>query len=169
MKFEQILLGDKQYPAAITNYSLAMGEKIGLIKDSQLTSFLETSYLNLIYLSVIGVNKHLDLSFEQFLENYLISDKIMNHNYKNLVTACTDKKTNKFAKGFTGSTSKKVEKNQKKIKSPPLNFECVEDRYVWYCLIYGVESDVFWHFPILDVERIMESKQAYEGWKNNPK
>ncbi|GAF63642.1 hypothetical protein BTS2_0533 [Bacillus sp. TS-2] len=54
------------------------------------------------------------------------------------------------------------------MKQPEIKFECVEDRYVTYCLISRIAEKIFWHYPIASVERIYQGKQAYDGWKNNP-
>jgi hypothetical protein len=45
----------------------------------------------------------------------------------------------------------------------------VEDKYVLYVLVYKIPDHVFWYHPMASVDRIFESKQAYENWRNNPK
>jgi hypothetical protein len=171
-KFELIVVDGKTYPAAITNYSLSLGEKIGLLGGSNLNDILETdSLMKVIYLSLIGVKNNFTMNYDDFLEIFKgkeIGKEILIEIYTRLTHAAINKTPNEFAKGFISSTSKKIEKDQKKVKPPKLNFECVEDRYVWYCMIYGIDRDIFWHHPIPDVERILESKQAYDGWKSNP-
>ncbi|SEB15732.1 hypothetical protein SAMN05421743_12136 [Thalassobacillus cyri] len=168
-RYELIEVGGKVYPAAITNHSLSMGEKLGLIDKSQLPDLLEMKfYPAVIYLGIIGVDKQERMSFQEFLQNYAPDEHQLIQQYKGLILACTESSPNHFAKGLNDSISKKVDKGQKQIKNPKLNLECVEDRYVLYCLGSGIDSDVFWHYPIPDVERIYESKQAYDGWKNNP-
>lgn len=168
-KFENITWNEKEYPSAITNYSLSMGEKLGLLEGSNLTDVLDSdSYLAVIYLSLIGPNKNLNISYEDFLGGITLSPKQILESYTNLIESSTEMKPNKFASGLEQSTSKILDKNQKKIKPPKVHVECVEDRYVWYCLIYGIESDIFWHFPIPDVERILANKQAFDAWKANP-
>lgn len=167
---ELIAVGNKLYPAAITNYSLSMGEKLGIINNSHLTDLINSgNEKGIIYLSVIGLNKNLNITLDEFVETYDPSNDELIKNHKNLILSCTNIKQNNFAKGLVESISKKVDKDQKKIKSPKLNIECVEDRYVLYCLVYGIDYDIFWFHPIPDVERIYESKQAYDSWKNNPK
>lgn len=167
---ELIHVGEKSYPAAVTNHSLSMGEKLGLIKNSQLTDLIETDYhLGVVYLSIIGMNKNLDLSISEFADNYKPSTDELVGNYRNLITACTDIKQNNFAKSFKAVTKNgKTSKDEKRRKPPQLKFECVEDRYVYYCLVYGVPGDIFWYHPIPDVERVFESKQAYDAWESNP-
>ncbi|WP_188453800.1 hypothetical protein [Virgibacillus oceani] len=167
---ELIRVGEKLYPAAITNYSLSMGEKYGMLPSSNLDIMVESDQrLWVIYLSVIGMNKYLELSPIEFRQRYTPQQEEFELNYTNLIMNCTDVKKNNFAKGLSDSVSKKVEPGQKKIKSPKLNVECVEDRYVLYCLAVGIDSDIFWHYPIPDVERIYQSKQAWDSWKNNPR
>lgn len=47
--------------------------------------------------------------------------------------------------------------------------ECVEDLYVLYVFVYGIDAETFWHEPIWTVERIVEGKIALDNWKENPK
>lgn len=54
-------------------------------------------------------------------------------------------------------------------RPPQLNVETVEDKYVLYCLVYGIDSKTFWYSPITSVDRILSGKQAYDTWSNNPK
>jgi hypothetical protein len=171
-KFELIVVDGKTYPAAITNYSLSFGEKIGLLGGSNLTDILETdSIMHVIYLSLIGVHSNFSMNYDDFLGIFKgkeIGKEILIEIYTRLTNGAIEKKPNQFAKGFQLRTSNKVEKGQKKIKPPKVKFECAEDRYVWYCMINGIDSDIFWYHPIPDVERILEGKQAYDGWKSNP-
>lgn len=50
-----------------------------------------------------------------------------------------------------------------------MKIECVEDKYVLYSLVYEIPDHVFWHHPMASVERIFQSKRAYDSWSNNPK
>lgn len=52
---------------------------------------------------------------------------------------------------------------------PKIKFECVEDLYTLYCMVYGVESEIFWHEPISTVERVFENILAFRGWENSPR
>jgi hypothetical protein len=169
-RFQEIIVGGKRYPAAITNYSLSMGEKLGLLNGSNLSDLIDCkNHLTVIYLAVIGVNKDFHLPFVDFIFQLQYKEDEIEEIYKNILLSCTNIKPNKFAEGLKNSTSKKIDKNQKLIKPPKLNIECVEDRYVLYCLIYGIDSELFWYHPIPDVERIYESINAYKSWQNNPK
>jgi hypothetical protein len=187
-KIEVIYLDSKRYHAAITNYSLSIGEKLGLLNGSNITDLLDVDvlenwatrkeyaasehdyrkYLIVIYLSIIGINRNLDLTFDEFLEKYREDLLTLEETYKRLILASVESKPNAFAKGLNKST-KKAGKDQKQIKPPVLNIECAEDRYVLYCLVYGIDSEIFWYHPLSEVDRIFQSKQAYDGWQNNPK
>ena len=169
-KYELIQVGDSTFTAAITNYSLSLGEKLHFLETSQLSELLKMPYAKmLIYLAIKGAHKNLHLPLNTFLEEYKADEELMMKQYRSILEGCSGTKENKFAQGFLKSVDKTKGKGQKTILNPTLNIECVEDRYVLYCLAAGVDSDVFWHYPIPDVERIYESKQAYDSWKNNPK
>ncbi|WP_211482098.1 hypothetical protein [Bacillus sp. 166amftsu] len=45
----------------------------------------------------------------------------------------------------------------------------MEDKYVLYCLVSGIDSETFWHEPIASVDRIYEGISAFKSWSNNPK
>lgn len=45
----------------------------------------------------------------------------------------------------------------------------MEDLYVLYCVVSGIDPETFWHEPISSVERIYEGITAFEAWRNNPK
>ena len=135
-EYEQHFFNEKRYPAAITNYSLNMGEKLGLVKGSQLTDLVKLAnlgtlsremengslteesviaaegidinkYLKTIYLSMIGLNKQLELSYEDFLEKYHEDTADTINTYTKLVLASVNIDKNKFAEGLDKSTSKK--------------------------------------------------------------
>ncbi|TGB04689.1 hypothetical protein [Halobacillus salinus] len=168
-KYELINVGGTMLKAAITNHSLSMGEKLGYLEKSQLTDLLELgAYKAIVYLAVIGPYPGEAVTVDAFEEYYSPSDERLRADYMRVLEACTLKEDNEFAKGLRNSLDRKAERDQPKIKSPKLTIECVEDRYVLYCLGAGIGEDVFWHYPIPDVERIYESKQALDAWKNNP-
>lgn len=147
-----------------------MGEKLGLIDGSHLPDLIESEHhIGVVYLAVIGMNKKLELSISDFLERYDPNPKEIEKNYSNLIINCTEIPPNNFAKGFKAVTKTgRTNKDEKRKKPPKLKFECVEDRYVYYCMVYAVPDDIFWHHPIPDVERIFQSKQAYDAWQSNP-
>lgn len=135
-EYEQRFYNEKQYPAAITNYSLNMGEKLGLIAGSQLTDLVRLAnldvlsremqnggiteesviategidinkYLKTIYVSIIGLNKELELSYDEFLRKYHEDMADIINTYTKLVMASVNLDKNKFADGLNESTSKK--------------------------------------------------------------
>lgn len=169
-KYELIQVGESTFTAAITNYSLSLGEKLHFIKTSQLSELVKIPYAKVvIYLAILGSNKNLHLPLNNFLDDYTPDDELMMKHYKNILEGCSKTKENRFAEGFRNSVDKTKGKGQKTILNPQLNIECVEDRYVLYTLVSGIDSDIFWYYPIPDVERIYESKQAFDSWKNSPK
>lgn len=132
--FEKEYYNEQQLPAIITNYSLSMGEKLGLIAGSQLTDLGDiqelfkvalnprfdvnkaekalkdidiNKYLKVIYLAVLGGNPNLNLTFEEFTSLYHEDTATIIDTYTKLVLATLVEKTNKFAEGFKNSTKKK--------------------------------------------------------------
>ncbi|WP_054751369.1 hypothetical protein [Piscibacillus salipiscarius] len=128
-EYETRFMNEKRYPAAITNYSLSMGEKMGLTKGSQLTDLIKLSamesvrrdleqqqlseesieaaegidihnYLKVIYLAIIGLNRKLDLTFDDFLEKYHEDTLTIIQTYVSLVLASMNINKNQFAEGF---------------------------------------------------------------------
>lgn len=169
MKIIQINIDDKNYNAAITNYSLSVGEKLGLLKGSQLSNVLtETNMLSVIYLALLGVEKNVPFSFTDFTKIEW-DEQTVKAIYRMLIEPFTTFKENNFAKEIEKNISKIVPQNAKQIKPLKLNFECVEDRYTIYCLVYGIDSEIFWHSPIMDVERIFENIQTYRAWQARPR
>jgi hypothetical protein len=129
--FETRYFNERKLPATITNYSLSMGEKMGLIQGSQLTDIGDiqqifeaainpnidkekalkdidiNKYLKVIYLAVIGVNRNLQLTFEEFTELYHEDVATIIDTYTKLVLGTMTEGINKFAQGFEKSTKKK--------------------------------------------------------------
>lgn len=129
--FEKRYFNEQKLPASITNYSLSMGEKLGLIKSSQLTDLADIEqlfhsavnpemdqeealknvdigkYLKVIYLAIIGVNKGLNLTYEEFTELYHENNITIIDTYTNLVLGTLTEGMNNFAKGLEQSTKKK--------------------------------------------------------------
>lgn len=129
--FEKKYINEQKFPATITNYSLSMGEKMGLIKSSQLTDLTDIEqvfqsaidpnvdmkkalsdidlgkYLKVIYLAVIGANRNLHLTYEEFIELYHEDPATIIDTYTNLVLATLTEGINKFAQGLEQSTKKK--------------------------------------------------------------
>ncbi|MFC0525775.1 hypothetical protein ACFFGV_19540 [Pontibacillus salicampi] len=134
--FEERFLNERHYPAAITNYGLNIGEKMGLLEGSNLTDLLKLAnleklqsdisrnfiseesmeasdeidivkYLKVIYIALIGINKNLQLSFDEFTEKYHDTTPTIMQTYTRLVMASLSVKQNKFAEGLQKSTKKK--------------------------------------------------------------
>lgn len=129
--FETRYHNEQRFPASITNYSLSMGEKMGLIKSSQLTDLADIEqvfqsainpdidmqkaleeidigkYLKVIYLAVIGVNKQLNLTYEEFTELYHEDRATIIDTYTHLILGTLTDGLNGFADGLEKSTKKK--------------------------------------------------------------
>ncbi|EQB35046.1 hypothetical protein M948_18270 [Virgibacillus sp. CM-4] len=131
-EYQQIFSNEKQYPAAITNYGLGLGEKLGLLEGSNLTDLLKiasleqlmagggvneqaleaddtntTKYLKGIYIALIGINPKLELSYEEFLQKYHADSITTMKTYARLVMNTLPSTKNKFAEGMEQSTKKK--------------------------------------------------------------
>lgn len=129
--FEKRYFNEQKFPASITNYSLSMGEKMGLIKSSQLTDLADIEqlfqsainpntdmekalneidigkYLKVIYLAVVGVNRGLNLTYEEFTELYHEDIATTVDTYTKLILGTLNENINGFAKGLQESTKKK--------------------------------------------------------------
>ncbi|GAF63643.1 putative aldehyde dehydrogenase [Bacillus sp. TS-2] len=128
---KQVFINEKKFPAAITNYSMHLGEKLGLIKSSNITDLADldaifraaidpkvnqadalkgvdtTKYLKVIYLSIMGVNPGLELTYEQFTHLYHEDIPTTIEIYGALVLATMPVDQNAFADGFKNTTKKK--------------------------------------------------------------
>ncbi len=135
--YEKKYHNERRVPASITNYSLAVGESMGLIESSQITDLadiqelfeaainpksdrsaalanLDVTKMNkVIYLAIVGMNNHIDLTYEEFLHLYHEDVTTTIDTYTNLVLATLTEGINKFAEGFEKSTKKKqIKKHQ---------------------------------------------------------
>ncbi|WP_121605389.1 hypothetical protein [Virgibacillus sp. Bac332] len=131
-EYEQHFFNEKRYPAAITNYGLGIGEKLGLLEGSNLTDLLKiasleklindgevteqaldaddtstTKYLKGIYIALIGLNPKLELSYEEFLQKFHEDSITTMRIYAKLVMNTFPSQKNKFAAGLKKSTKKK--------------------------------------------------------------
>lgn len=137
--FEVKYINHQKYPAAITNRSFYLGEQMGLIKGSQMTDLHgvqqvfeaaiqpgenrenalkgldHNQSLKVIYLAVMGMNKDLKLTFEDFTEKFHESIEDTTNLFTDLVleTVAEGLSENNFAKGLINSTKKKTEKTEK--------------------------------------------------------
>ena len=139
-EFEKRFINSKNYPAFLTNASVKRGFDTGLIETSLWEDLLkimglqsvinkndeesivqlmgvfdEQKLIAVIYLGVIGANKNVDLSFEDFLEKYHYDLAETIELYANLITDLVAKDPNQFAKGLQHST--KSEKKNSNLLS----------------------------------------------------
>ncbi|WP_088033538.1 hypothetical protein [Evansella clarkii] len=136
-EFKTVYKNEKKYPASITNYSLSLGESLGLLTSSQMTDLegvqrvfeaalnpekhrekaMEgldiNQYMKVIYLAVMGVNPNLQLSFDEFTSRYHATIPETLETYTNLVLGTLGVDENEFAKGLMQSTKKRLETNKK--------------------------------------------------------
>lgn len=131
--FEQRFINVKKYPAFLTNASIKRGYDLGFLESSLFEDLLklkgletiinasnaeedkaleimgafdENKLISLIYLGVIGANRKLDMSFEDFLELYHLSFAETIQLYANLIMSFISG-DNSFAKGLNASTKNK--------------------------------------------------------------
>lgn len=138
-EYEQRFINSKNYPAFLTNASVKRGYETGLIESSLWEDLLkimglqsvidnndeesimqlmgvfdEQKLIAVIYLGVVGANKSVDLTFDDFLEKYHYDLAETIELYANLITDLVAKDPNQFAKGLQQSTAK----GEKKSISP---------------------------------------------------
>ncbi|TLS37737.1 hypothetical protein [Pseudalkalibacillus caeni] len=132
-EFEKRYINPKRYPAFLTNRALATGKRLGITKSSLFAEIVKLSdvigdedeinsddltpeqaevidadkYLPVIYLAVIGANKTLELSYEEFLDKYQGDIEEIVNDYMELVLPYLQQDPNEFKKGLEKSTSKK--------------------------------------------------------------
>lgn len=137
--FERRLISSKKYPACLTHKSLQLGKDLGILQSSKMVSVLGFDeidpnitekeekeaaneaindfdvlrYVQIIYLALIGFNKNLDLSYEEFLEKYDESTETTMDIFTKLIEGYLSSGDNNFAKGLQRSTKKKYQKNNK--------------------------------------------------------
>ncbi|MCP3742797.1 hypothetical protein [Rossellomorea sp. BNER] len=138
--FEKRYINPKKYPAFITNRSLATGRNLGITKTSLISELIimkgvfpgdgeiniddikpeqavlldSERYLPTIYLGLIGANKDLELSYEEFLDRYHGDIEQILNDYVGLVAPFVQENSNEFAKGLKKSTSTKKSGKAKK-------------------------------------------------------
>lgn len=133
--FIEIYKHEQKLPASITNYSMALGERMGLIESSQMTDLKEVQkifeialnpgqntddltngldvnkYLKIIYLSIMGVNPNLDLTFDDFTKLYHEDIPTIIDTFTDLVLGTMNIDENGFAKELHASVKKLVKTN----------------------------------------------------------
>lgn len=131
--FEKRFINPKKYPAFLTNRSLATGRNLGITKSSLIGELVKLNglagkdgkidpenltseqadlidaenYLPVIYLGIIGANKSIELTYDDFLDKYQGDIEQVLQDYMNLVMPYIQENSNEFRKGFEKSTSKK--------------------------------------------------------------
>jgi len=134
--FEKRFINPKRYPAFLTHRSLARGQQLGITKTSLISELIKMNqlvdsdgnidmdnitpeqaeiidiekYLPVIYLGVIGANKALQLSYDDFLNLYHADMEKIMIDYIELVMPYIDDNPNEFKKGLEQSTKKKRKK-----------------------------------------------------------
>lgn len=118
-EYEAVLENEKTYPAMLTNYALKKGEELGLLDSSLFDDVFafaklqngdardidDIRVLSVIYLGIIGANKKLELTFEEFLDKYHQDMSVSIALFADLVTAAVEGKSNNFADGLRKSTA----------------------------------------------------------------
>ncbi|WP_078430484.1 hypothetical protein [Alkalihalobacterium alkalinitrilicum] len=138
--FEKRFINVKKYPAFLTNRALATGRNMGITKTSLITELILiqgllgpeddidtenltteqaeaidfSRYLPVIYLGIIGANKKLDLSYDDFLDQYHGDFEETLNDYIALVEPYISQNPNEFKKGLEQSTKKKRKKAKRK-------------------------------------------------------
>ena len=137
-EFEKRFINEKNYPAFLTNASVKRGFDTGLIETSLwedlmkimglqsileknddestmklMNMFDEQKLIAVVYLGVIGANKNVDLTFDDFLEKYHYDLAETIELYANLITSLVSKDPNQFAKSLQQST-----RSEKKSSNP---------------------------------------------------
>ena len=139
-EFEKRFINEKKYPAFLTNASVKRGFDTGLIETSLwedlmkimglqsvleknddestmklMNMFDEQKLIAVVYLGVLGANRNVDLTFDEFLEKYHYDLAETIELYANLITSLVSKDPNQFAKGLQQST--KTEKKRSNHQS----------------------------------------------------
>jgi hypothetical protein len=132
-EFEGRYVNPKKYPAFLTHRSLAKGRNEGITKSSLISELIKMNslrgkdgeidtenltpeqaehidtdkYLPVIYLGIMGANKSLDLSYEDFLDKYSGDLEQIMQDYIALIVPYLQQDSNQFKAGLVSSTSKK--------------------------------------------------------------
>lgn len=136
-EFEKRFINEKAYPAFLTNASVKRGFEEGLIKSSlwedllamkglekaiadenednavqSLSVMNDQKLIAVIYLGVLGANKNLTLTFDDFLEKYHEPMEKTIELYVNLLTSLISQDTNQFTKRFDAAAKKNKKKHR---------------------------------------------------------
>lgn len=129
-EFEHRFINEKTYPVFLTNYALKKGKEMGYIESSlfnelaklslmesakkengeldpsAIGDFDEGKALQIIYLALIGANKSLDITYDEFLSKYHEGLEETLLLYANLIGNLVSSDPNQFAKEFERVTEK---------------------------------------------------------------
>lgn len=136
-EFEQQFTNQKTYPAFLTNAAVKRGHDMGMIESSlwedllkikglesvvdeadeeaalqAMNTFDEQKLISVVYLAVIGANRQLSYSFEEFLERYHYSFEETIQLYANLLVNMISSSPNEFSKELTKATKKSKKKRR---------------------------------------------------------
>ena len=135
--FVEVVKSKQTYPVYLTNYAMARGHDMGLLKSSLINDLIkmksvvdaegsqeekvanfmeqidEQHAINVIYLAFLGANPKTEIAKDQFLQQYqaTFTEKITL--YLNILSAAVDADPNAFADGLAKSTAK-AGKDEKK-------------------------------------------------------
>lgn len=136
-EFEKRFINEKAYPAFLTNASVKRGFEEGLIQSSlwedllamkgleqalekeegnnaveSLATINDQKFIGVIYLGVLGANKNLTLTFDEFLEKYHEPMEKTIELYVNLLTSLISQDTNQFAQSFNTAAKRNKKKRR---------------------------------------------------------
>lgn len=136
-EFEQKFINPKVYPAFLTNAAIKRGHDMGMIESSlwedllkikglesvvegadeeaalqAMNTFDEQKLIGVVYLAVLGANKQITYSFEEFLERYHHSFEDTIKLYANLLINMISSSPNEFSKELSKATKKSKKKHQ---------------------------------------------------------
>ncbi|MBH0159113.1 hypothetical protein IHV10_22340 [Fictibacillus sp. 5RED26] len=125
-EYSTVIAEEKNVPCMITNHALKRGKDLGLIKTSLIAGLMklqglekfktkngvdpraldsidEVELQSVIYIGILGANRNIELSFEEFLEQFHYSFDETVTLYTNILSNYMPN-DNQFAKGLAAST-----------------------------------------------------------------
>lgn len=138
-EFIEIVRNRRKYPVFLTNFALSKGYDLGILKSTLVTDLVnisksmkatssddkeeqagavlenidEKKMLDVIYLAFVGANPRVNISQEDFLQQYHASFTEKVQLYFNIVSAAVEADPNAFADGLKKSQAK-PDKDEKK-------------------------------------------------------
>lgn len=127
-EFVETFKNAKRYPVFLTNYALAKGHDMGLLKSSLISDLVkmkvamdtgdplkqeenlmqsidEQKMLHVIYLAFKGANPSTNMSLDEFLQKYHAAFQEKLELYIKIIEAAIDASPNTFAEGLQKSTA----------------------------------------------------------------